>query len=134
MYQNPTFVHQAMQAGAAGYILKKSMVEELNSAIEQVAQGKPFISPMITDTLDPEVVLNSEQIQRLTNREAEVFERLAEGKSVREIAEELFVSIYTVYTHMNTIRRKMGIEKNPELVRYAMENPLIVKPSERNKT
>ncbi len=129
MYHNPTFVHQAMEAGASGYILKKSMVEELNSAIEQVASGKRFVSTIITDTLDPEAAFANEQIQSLTNREAEVFERLAEGKPVKQIAEELVVSIYTVYTHMNTIRRKMGLEKNQELVRYARENPLIVKHS-----
>ncbi len=133
MYHNPTFVHQAMQAGASGYILKKSMVEELNTALDQVARGEQFVSPMITDNLDPELEFKPGSIKSLTNREVEVFERLAEGKSVKDIAEELVVSIYTVYTHMNTIRRKMGIEKNQELIRYAIENPLIVKPPEWKK-
>ncbi len=134
MYHNPTFVHQAMQAGASGYILKKSMVEELNTALDRVAAGKQFVSTMITDSLDPQLEFSSDPVQSLTNREIEVFERLAAGKAVKDIAEELVVSIYTVYTHMNTIRRKMGIEKNQELMRYAMENPLIVKPTDRNKS
>lgn len=134
MYQNPTFVHQAMQAGASGYILKKSMVEELNTALDQIAKGEQFVSTMITDNLDSDFEFTSDSIKSLTTREIEVFERLADGKSVKDIAEELVVSIYTVYTHMNTIRRKMGIEKNQELFRYAIENPLIVRPSEQNKS
>lgn len=134
MYQNPTFVHQAMQAGASGYILKKSMVEELNTALDQLAKGEQFVSTMITDNLDSDFKFTSDSIKSLTNREIEVFERLAEGKSVKDIAEDLVVSIYTVYTHMNTIRRKMGIEKNQELIRYAIENPLIVRPSEWNRS
>jgi DNA-binding NarL/FixJ family response regulator len=134
MYNNPTLVHQAMQAGASGYILKKSMVEELNASLDQVALGKQFISPIITANIDPELEFKPGSLKSLTNREIEVFELLANGKSVKDIAEELVVSIYTVYTHMNTIKRKMGIEKNQDLVRYALENPLIVKSSEWNKS
>jgi DNA-binding NarL/FixJ family response regulator len=126
MYNNPTLVHQAMQAGASGYILKKSMVEELNTALDQLALGKQFISPMIIANLDPNLELKSNSLKSLTHREIEVFELLTSGKSVKDIAEELVISIYTVYTHMNTIKRKMGIEKNQDLVRYAIENPLII--------
>ncbi|MCL4563012.1 MAG: response regulator transcription factor [Chloroflexi bacterium] len=129
MYNNPTFVHQAMQAGAAGYILKQSMVEELNIALDLIAQGKQFISPMVTANLDPTAEFKPGLLESLTNREIEVFERLAKGMSVKDIAEDLVVSIYTVYTHMNTIKRKLGIEKTADLMRYAIENPLILKPS-----
>jgi DNA-binding NarL/FixJ family response regulator len=127
MYSNPTVLHQAMQAGASGYILKKSMVEELNTALDQIMQEKQFVSPMITDHLDPGHEFKQESLKSLTNREVEVFERLASGKSVKDIANELVVSIYTIYTHMNTIKSKMGIEKNQDLVRYAIENPVITK-------
>jgi DNA-binding NarL/FixJ family response regulator len=133
MYNNPTLLHQALQAGASGYILKKSMVEELNAALVQVSQGRQFISPIITASLDPDLEITPDSLQKLTHREIEVFERLSTGSSVKDIAEELVISIYTVYTHMNTIKRKMGIEKNQDLVRYAIENPLIVKTSEWNK-
>jgi DNA-binding NarL/FixJ family response regulator len=133
MYNNPTLLHQALQAGASGYILKKSMVEELNAALDQVAQGRQFVSPLITASLDPDLEFMPDSLQKLTHREIEVFERLSTGSSVKDIAEELVISIYTVYTHMNTIKRKMGIEKNQDLVRYAIENPLIVKTSEWNK-
>lgn len=127
MYNNPTVLHQAMQAGASGYILKKSMVEELNTALDQIIQEKQFVSSMITDHLNPEHELKQSSLKSLTNREVEVFELLASGKSVKDIASELVVSIYTVYTHMNTIKSKMGIEKNQDLIRYAIENPLILK-------
>lgn len=127
MYSNPTVLHQAMQAGASGYILKKSMVEELNTALDQIMQKKQFVSPMITDHLDPDHEFKQDSLKSLTNREVEVFERLASGKSVKDIASELVVSIYTIYTHMNTIKSKMGIEKNQDLIRYAIENPLIIK-------
>ena len=127
MYNNPTVLHEAIQAGASGYILKKSMVEELNSALDQIMEGKQFISPMVTRQLDPDHTLKQASLKSLTHREVEVFERLASGKSVKDIANELVVSIYTIYTHMNTIKSKMGIEKNQDLIRYAIENPLILK-------
>jgi two-component system, NarL family, invasion response regulator UvrY len=82
---------------------------------------------MITDHLDPGHEFKQESLKSLTKREVEVFERLASGKSVKDIANELVVSIYTIYTHMNTIKSKMGIEKNQDLVRYAIENPVITK-------
>jgi DNA-binding NarL/FixJ family response regulator len=127
MFNNPTLVHQAMQAGASGYLLKKSMVVELNTSLDQVLAGKLFISSLVLDILDPELDLKSDSFKTLTSRENEVFERLAYGKSVKDIAEELVISIYTVYTHMNTIKRKMGIESNQDLMRYAGENLIIIK-------
>ena len=127
MYNNPTVLHEAIQAGASGYILKKSMVEELNSALDQIMEGKQFISSMVTRQLDPDHTLKQASLKSLTHREVEVFERLASGKSVKDIANELVVSIYTIYTHMNTIKSKMGIEKNQDLIRYAIENPLILR-------
>jgi DNA-binding NarL/FixJ family response regulator len=133
MYNNPTFVHQAIQVGADGYILKQSMVEELNIALEEIVQGKQFISPMVKTNLDLAAEFKSGLFESLTNRQIEVFERLASGMSVKDIAEDLVVSIYTVYTHMNTIKRKLGIEKTADLIRYAIENPLILKHSKQTE-
>ncbi len=131
MFNNPTFVQQAMEAGASGYILKKSMVEELNTALDQIMRGRHFISPLIADTIEFAQELKSGSFQSLTNREIEVFEQLGKGRSVKDIATNLVVSIYTVYTHMNTIKRKLGVEKNSDLIRYAIENPLILKHANR---
>ena len=133
MYNNPTFVHQAVHAGADGYILKQSMVEELNIALDLVTQGKQFISPIINPNLDLTGEYKSDLLESLTNRQIEVFERLASGMSVKDIAEDLVVSIYTVYTHINTIKRKLGIEKTAELIHYAIENPLVLKHSSQTE-
>ena len=133
MYDNPTFVHQAMEAGASGYILKKSMVEELNTAIDTVMAGKRYLSLDITQNIDPDLNLKKDSYKSLTDRELEVFERLANGASVKDIADELVVSIYTVYTHISNIKRKIGVEKTADIMRYAIENPLILGSSNRTR-
>lgn len=133
MYDNPTFVQQALQAGASGYLLKQSMVEELNSAIDAVLRGEQYISPIITRRLDPEAACEPRVFESFTHREVEVFERLARGMAVRAIAEDLVVSIYTVYTHLAAIKRKLGLEKTADLVRYALENPLVLRSPGRGK-
>ena len=127
MYNNPTFVHQALEAGASGYILKESMVDELRNAIEAVKNGKKYISEKIVSIIKPLQVGNGLPYASLTPREVEVFEQLASGLSVKDIADELVVSIYTVYTHISNIKRKLGIEKSADMIRYAIENPLILK-------
>lgn len=126
MYDNPIFVYQAIEAGASGYILKRAMVEELDLAIDAIIRGGRFLSPSITQNLDISLEFDNYSYQSLTNRELEVFKLLATGSSVNDIAEALFISIYTVYTHLSNIKRKVGIEKTPDLIRYAMENPLIL--------
>lgn len=122
MYENPLYIYQAMDAGAAGYILKKALVEELNQAIDAVMAGKQYLSSRISENLNP----NSRSYQRLTSREQEVLSCLAGGASVKDIAEEMVISIYTVYTHVNNIKRKIGIKRTADLVRYAVENPLVL--------
>jgi DNA-binding NarL/FixJ family response regulator len=126
MYDNPIFVYQAIEAGASGYILKRAMVEELDLAIDAIIHGGSFLSPSITKNLDISLAFDNYSYQSLTNREMEVLKLLAGGSSVNDIAETLYISIYTVYTHLSNIKRKVGIEKTPDLIRYAMENPLIL--------
>lgn len=126
MYDNPIFVYQAIEAGASGYILKRAMVEELDLAIDAIIHGGSFLSPSITKNLDISLAFDNYSYQSLTNREMEVLKLLASGSSVNDIAETLYISIYTVYTHLSNIKRKVGIEKTPDLIRYAMENPLIL--------
>src|SRR5665648_181136 len=125
MYDNPIFVYKAIEAGASGYILKRAMVEELDLAIDAIIRGGSFLSPSITQNLDVSLAFDNYSYQSLTNRELEVFKLLAAGSSVNDIAEALFISIYTVYTHLSNIKRKVGIEKTPDLIRYAMELSLI---------
>jgi DNA-binding NarL/FixJ family response regulator len=129
MYNNPTFVHQVLEAGALGYILKESMVDELHAAIEAVMSGKIYLSEAVTPKVDFNQKPGSPPYEPLTPREMEVFQRLAAGMSVKDIADDLVVSIYTVYTHISNIKRKLGVEKSADMIRYAIENPLILKPS-----
>jgi len=127
MYNNPTFVHQALEAGAFGYILKESMVDELRNAIESVSRGKKYLSEKILSAVDLHQTEGFLPYESLTPREVEVFEQLASGLSVKDIGDELVVSIYTVYTHISNIKRKLGIEKSTDMIRYAIENPLVLK-------
>ncbi len=122
MYNNPTFLQKALEAGISGYILKESMVDELHTAIHTIMSGGRYVSEKISQIKDSEMSL-----QALTPREMEIFEKLANGVSVKEIAHEFVISIYTVYAHISNIKRKLGIEKNFDIIRYAMENKIILR-------
>lgn len=131
MYNSPNLVSQALQAGASGYILKDSMVEELKNALETVMRGDIFISQLIEgfvmESLIPHLASAEYEKQQLTRREYEVLQCLAEGKSVSQIAEELCVSIYTVYTHQSNIKQKLNLQSQAEIIRYAVENMLLLR-------
>ncbi|PKO07749.1 MAG: DNA-binding response regulator [Chloroflexi bacterium HGW-Chloroflexi-3] len=130
MYNNPTFVQQTLEAGAAGYLLKESLVDELRIAIELIMDGKNYLSEKILSSFDFNIQEKlSQPYEPLTQRENDVFEKLANGMTVRDISEELVISIYTVYTHLSHIKQKLGIEKTTDMIRYAIENPLILKSS-----
>jgi len=122
MYNNPVFLQKALEAGISGYILKESMVDELHNAIHTIMSGGRYVSEKLTQIKDSEMSLES-----LTPREMEIFEKLANGVSVKEIAHEFVISIYTVYAHISNIKRKLGIEKNFDILRYAMENKIILR-------
>lgn len=128
MYNNPLLVNQALHAGASGYILKQSMVEELFEAIDQVIIGHQFISNNIVCSLDSADKRKLEHGAVLTVRESEVLTLLVHGLTPKEIAKELTISIYTVYTHINMIKQKLGLSKHSDLIRYAIENEIVLKP------
>lgn len=127
MYNNPTFVQQTLEAGARGYLLKESLVDELKVAIEMIMEGKNYLGDKILCSYDSNIQERiSQPYEPLTQREKDVFIKLANGMTVRDISEELVVSIYTVYTHLSHIKQKLGIEKTTDMIRYAIENPLIL--------
>ncbi|MGB9668867.1 MAG: response regulator transcription factor [Anaerolineales bacterium] len=127
MYNNPSFVYQALKAGAIGYILKQSLVEELEDAIKHIMRNERFISLSIAPSPEYAIGNDKDSMQVLTHRELEIFQCLAEGKSVKEIADHLVLSIFTVYTHINNIKNKLGVDKNSDIVRYAIENSIMSK-------
>ena len=123
------FVTGILNAGASGYLTKTCSFEELVSAIRNVAANKKYLSPEISDIVIEESLVKS-SIEKpsvsslLTSREREVLQLLAEGKTVKEIAHQLFVSIKTVHTHRKQLMEKLNIDSIAKLTKYALQEGL----------
>lgn len=129
MHSERRFVVESLKAGARGYFLKDSAIEELIRAIETVKSGQVFLSSQITDFVVKDYMRLSDTKEvsaysLLSGREREVLQLLAEGKSTREIAEKLFVSVKTVETHRKQIMNKLDIRSIAELTKYAIREGL----------
>jgi DNA-binding NarL/FixJ family response regulator len=124
MHSEDTLVRQALEAGARGYILKNAMDLDLVNAIRKVAEGKTVLDPQITRT----GTLKGERDTGLTPRELEILQHIVAGKSNREIATELNLSVNTVSVHRANIMDALGIHKTAELVVYAIRNGLVNLP------
>src|SRR4051794_17143227 len=131
MYSDEEFLIRALNAGAKGYLLKDSAEPDLVRAVRSVAQGKTFFSPDISHMLLEDYMrrLQQEGIQDsyglLTEREREVLQLLAEGKSNKEAAQLLSVSLHTVETHRSNFMQKLGLHNTAEIVIYAMRKRII---------
>lgn len=124
MHAEDTLVRQAMDAGAKGYVLKNAMDLDLVSAIKNVAEGKTVLDPQITRG----GTLKGERDTGLTPRELEILQYIVAGKSNKEIATELSLSVNTVSVHRANIMDALGIHKTAELVVYAIRNGLVNLP------
>ena len=124
MHSEDTLVRQAMEAGARGYILKNAMDLDLVSAIKNVAEGKTVLDPQISRG----GMLKGERDTGLTQRELEILQHIVAGKSNKEIAAELNLSVNTVSVHRANIMDALGIHKTAELVVYAIRNGLVNLP------
>lgn len=123
MHNEPVIANQALKAGAAGYVTKDCDSESLIFAVMQVGKGGKFVDPSVIRTADdatPEPL-----IDRLTEREKEIFLLLVEGVSVTDISDQLGLSIKTVSTHKVNLMAKLGIKNNTDLVRYAIKVGVI---------
>jgi DNA-binding NarL/FixJ family response regulator len=118
MYDNPEYVHRALQAGARGYVLKDAPAAEIVTALETVAAGGTYLSPAVSGRL----FRNSEPRPVLTPRESEILGALGKGHSSKQIARDLDLSVRTVETHRQSIKRKLGIDGQAELIKYAVEH------------
>ena len=118
MYDNPEFVQQALQAGARGYVLKDAPASEIVAAIEAVAAGGTFLSPAVSQRL----FRNQAPKPLLTPRESEILSALGRGESSKQIARDLNLSVRTVEAHRQSIKRRLGIEGQAELIKYAVEH------------
>jgi DNA-binding NarL/FixJ family response regulator len=121
MHSEETWVHQALDAGARGYILKSAVDMELVTAIRRVVAGEIVLDPQLTRT----TALKGERNSGLTVRELEVLKLIVAGKSNKEIATDLDLSANTVAVHRANIMDTLGIHKTAELVVYAIRSGLV---------
>jgi DNA-binding NarL/FixJ family response regulator len=124
MHTEGTWVRQAIEAGAKGYVLKNAMDLELGAAIRKVAAGETVFDPQI----EQPSVLKGERSAALTHRELEVLQMIVDGKSNKEIATELDLSANTIAVHRANIMNSLGIHKTAELVVYAIRAGLVNVP------
>lgn len=127
MHPEEQYAVRALKAGASGYLTKDSAPDELILAIRKISQGRKYITSSLAERLAFYLEVDSEKPlhEALSDREYEVMRMIASGKTVREIAEELFLSIKTISTYRSRILEKMGMKNNTELVHYALKNRLL---------
>ncbi len=131
MHSDEGYIVRALSAGAKGYLLKDSAEEDLIQAVRIVAQGRPFFSPRITQTLLDDYVRQLRQkglqdsYDLLTEREKEVLQLISEGKSNKEVATILDLSVYTVETHRTNLMQKLNLHNTAEIVLYAVRKKII---------
>jgi DNA-binding NarL/FixJ family response regulator len=124
MHSESTWVRQAIEAGAKGYILKNAMDLELGAAIRKVAAGETVFDPQV----EQRSALKGERSAALTQRELEVLQMIVDGKSNKEIATALDLSANTIAVHRANIMNSLGIHKTAELVVYAIRAGLVNVP------
>ncbi len=124
MHSEDTWVRQALDAGARGYILKNAVDLELVTAVRRVAAGETVLDPQLSRP----AVLKGERDYGLTVRELEILQLIVDGKSNKEIAAQLDLSVNTVAVHRANIMDALGIHKTAELVVYAIRNGLVNLP------
>ncbi len=126
MHNDEQFVARALENGASGYLLKEAAAESLTEAVRAVARGDLYLGPGI-----PRSVLNriskgdTDPYEKLTMRERQVLQLIAEGKTNRQISEELNVAVKTVDTHRTRLMRKLEIHDQTSLVKFAIRKGLV---------
>lgn len=126
-HDDPTHARRALREGALGFLSKRSAPEALLEAIAAVAAGKRYIDPRVAQQLALADIdgTQSSPVKRLSEREFEVFIRLARGASVQRIAEDLRLSTSTVGTHLYNVKQKLGVSNQSELTLIAIRDGLI---------
>jgi len=132
MHKDKEYLYLSLSAGAKGYLLKEDADKELFSAIEKVRQGKTYISPYFSEEIVDDLVQVGKgdtktifEADPLTPREREVLKLIAEGKSSKEIANLLFISVSTVNNHRASIMEKLNLNKATDLVKYAIRKGYV---------
>jgi DNA-binding NarL/FixJ family response regulator len=129
MHANEAYVLEALSSGAGAYVLKQSEAGELVRAVHEVAAGRRYLSPPLSDRALEAYLRQSEsgapERATLTPREREVLQLVAEGHTSPEIAERLFISPRTVETHRSNLMRKLGLRTPADVVRYAVRHGVL---------
>jgi two-component system response regulator NreC len=131
MHSDESYVLKALKAGARAYLLKDSADSDLINAVKAVSEGKAFFSPAISKMLVEDYVRQmreravEDSFDLLTTREREVLQLLAEGKSNKDVAALLNLSLYTVETHRGNILQKLNLHSSAELILYAVRKGVI---------
>jgi DNA-binding NarL/FixJ family response regulator len=130
MHGDRTYVEEAFRAGGLGYVLKHGAARDLVEAIQAVLRNRYYVSPPIAERLGPPPYGGSKsqlaQTGVLTARQREVLQLVAEGKTMKEIASILRISVRTVEFHKNSIMRELGFRTTAELTRYALSHGIAV--------
>jgi DNA-binding NarL/FixJ family response regulator len=127
MYPEEQYAVRVLKSGASGYLTKESAPVELVKAIRQISQGKKYISPSLAEKLavDLEISPDRPPHETLSDREYQVMCMIASGKTLKEIADGLSLSIKTISTYRSRILEKMNMRTNAELTHYAIKNRLV---------
>lgn len=125
MHADTGLVVEAMRVGAVGYLLKESAVEELVTAIDEVLQGRVYLTPAVTKGVIGRMSSTDLLGAPLTPRQREVLKLITEGRRMKEIAALLKLSTRTVETHKYEMMQVLGVQSTAELVRYAIEHRLL---------
>jgi two-component system, NarL family, response regulator NreC len=126
MHKDAVYVREILRAGARGYLLKDSGETDLISAVRSVAKGEGYLSPAVSDAVLSDYRKHvTNPIDLLSSREREVLQLIAEGKTNKDIANALNLSVYTVEAHRGRIMEKLNLHNTGELVRFAVRNGLV---------
>jgi len=125
MHKETDYLSEALRAGASGYLLKQEADPELINAVKTIQSGKTYLSPNLSD-LVPDLLRRRHEPggvlkEILTHREREVLKLLADGKTSKEIADLLYISLRTVQNHRANIMRKLNFKRTTDLVKYALQ-------------
>ena len=126
MHRDSVYVREILRAGAVGYLLKDAVENEFLTAVRAVARGEAYLSPAVSEAVLVDYRKHvKDPIDLLSSREREVLQMIAEGKTNKEIAGTLNLSVYTVEAHRGRIMEKLNLHSGGELVRFALRHGLI---------
>lgn len=127
MHRDPVYVREALRVGAKGYLIKEDTDESLISAIRNVAKGNAFLSPAVAGVVVTDFRKHIRNpLDLLSTREREVLYLIAEGRTNKEVASRLGLSVYTIEAHRSRVMEKLNLQSSVDLVRFAIRHGLIV--------